>query len=68
MQAVQAENQVNQVYEQANAKAVLSELFAAVKNGKKPMVVERIVSDFDEIVLLVRFPAGKAPRPESAKS
>jgi hypothetical protein len=29
---------------------------AEVKNGKTPMVVERIVTDIDEIVRLVRFP------------
>jgi hypothetical protein len=29
---------------------------AEVKNGKTPMVIERIVTDIDEIVRLVRFP------------
>jgi len=44
------------VDEQANAKTALTELFAEVKNGDTPMVVERIVTDIDEIVRLVRFP------------
>jgi len=67
-EVVQAEKQVDLVDEQAKAKAALTELFAEVKNGNTPMVVERIVTDIDEIVRLVRFPAGKTPRPESARS
>ena len=55
-EVVQAEKQVDSVDEQAKAKAALTELFAEVKNGKTPMVVERIVTDIDEIVRLVRFP------------
>jgi type I restriction enzyme R subunit len=55
-EVVQAEKQVNPVDEQAKAKAALTELFAEVKNGKTPVVVERIVTDIDEIVRLVRFP------------
>jgi type I restriction enzyme R subunit len=55
-EVVHAEKQVDPVDEQARAKAALTELFAEVKNGKTPMVVERIVADIDEIVRLVRFP------------
>ncbi|MCF4113316.1 MULTISPECIES: type I restriction endonuclease subunit R [Dethiosulfovibrio] len=55
-EVVQAEKQVDPVDEQAKAKAALTELFAEVKSGKTPMVVERIVTDIDEIVRLVRFP------------
>ena len=55
-EVVQAEKQIDPVDEQAKAKAALTELFAEVKNGKTPMVVERIVADIDEIVRLVRFP------------
>ncbi|WMW64534.1 HsdR family type I site-specific deoxyribonuclease [Nitratidesulfovibrio liaohensis] len=55
-EVVQAEKQVDPVDEQAKAKAALTELFAEMKNGKTPMVVERIVTDIDEIVRLVRFP------------
>jgi len=47
---------VDLVDEQAKAKAALTELFAEVKNGKTPVVVERVVTDIDEIVRLVRFP------------
>lgn len=53
---VQAEKQVDPADEQAKAKAALSELFAEVKDGKTPIMVERIVADIDEIVRLVRFP------------
>ncbi len=55
-EVVQAEKQVDPVDEQAQAKAALTELFAEVKNGAMPVVVERIVTDIDEIVRLVRFP------------
>lgn len=37
-------------------KAALTELFQQVKNEKTPVVVERVVTDIDEIVRLVRFP------------
>lgn len=53
---VQAEKQVNPVDEQALAKAALTELFAEVKDGKTPVMVERIVNDIDDIVRTVRFP------------
>jgi type I restriction enzyme R subunit len=55
-EVVQSEQQVDPVDEQDKAKAALSELFAEVKTGKTPVVVERIVTDIDEIVRLVRFP------------
>ncbi|ALP52758.1 DEAD/DEAH box helicase [Candidatus Tenderia electrophaga] len=54
-EVVQAEKQVDPVDEQAKAKAALTELFAEVKNGETPVVVERIVNDIDEIVRNVRF-------------
>ena len=53
---VQAEQQVDPVDEQAKAKAALTELFTEARNGETPVVVERIVTDIDEIVRLVRFP------------
>ena len=37
-------------------KAALTELFQQVKNDKTPVMVERVVTDIDEIVRLVRFP------------
>ena len=55
-EVVQAEKQVDPVDEQAKAKAALTDLFAEVKDGNMPVVVERIVTDIDEIVRLVRFP------------
>jgi len=41
--------------EKSKAKAALTELLAEVKNVTMPIVVERIVTDIDEIVRLVRF-------------
>ena len=61
-EVVQAEKQVDPVDEQAKAKAALTELFAEVKTGKTPMVVERIVTDIDEIVRLVRFPGWQSTK------
>ena len=55
-EVVQAEKQVTPPDEQAKAKAALTELFSEVKNGETPVVVERLVTDIDEIVRLVRFP------------
>jgi type I restriction enzyme R subunit len=53
---VRAEKKVDPVDEQTKAKAALSELFAEVKNGNTPVIVERLVADIDEIVRMVRFP------------
>lgn len=61
-EVVQAEREVDPVDEQAKAKAALTELFAEVKNGKTPVMVERIVNDIDEIVRLVRFPGWQNTR------
>ena len=36
-------------------KAVLTELFETVRNGETPVIVERVVTDIDEIVRIVRF-------------
>ena len=55
-EVVQAEQQVDPVDEQAEAKAALTELFAETGNGSTPVMVERIVTDIDEIVRVVRFP------------
>ena len=59
---VQAEKQVDTIDEQAKAKAALTELFTEVKNGKTPIMVERVVNDIDEIVRLVRFPGWQNTR------
>ncbi len=61
-EVVEAEQQVDPVDEQAKAKAALTELFAEVKNGQTPKVVERIVADIDEIVRLVRFPGWQSTK------
>jgi hypothetical protein len=37
-------------------KAALTELFNEVKTPETPIIVERVVTDIDEIVRLVRFP------------
>jgi hypothetical protein len=42
-------------------------LFAEVKNCETPVVVEWIVADIDGVVRIVRFPAGRTPRPENAR-
>jgi len=55
-EVVAAEQQADPVDEQAQAKSALTELFAESKNGSTPIVVERIVTDIDEIVRNVRFP------------
>ena len=59
---LQAEKQVFPVDEQSKAKTALTELLAEVKNVKTPMVVERIVTDIDEIVRLVRFPGWQSTK------
>jgi type I restriction enzyme R subunit len=55
-EVVEAEQRVDPEDEQGRAKAALTELFTEAKNAETPVVVERIVSDIDEIVRLVRFP------------
>ena len=55
-EVVEAEQEVDPEDEQDKAKAALSDLFAEAKSEDTPVVVERIVTDIDEIVRLVRFP------------
>jgi type I restriction enzyme, R subunit len=43
------------IEEEERGKAALSELFEEVKNGDTPIIVEKVVSDIDEIVRHVRF-------------
>ena len=52
---VETEKQVDPVDEQAKAKAALTDLFTSVKTTKTPVMIERIVTDIDEIVRNVRF-------------
>jgi type I restriction enzyme R subunit len=53
---VRAEKDVDPEEERQTAKAALTELFEETRNDGTPIVVERIVSDIDEIVRIVRFP------------
>ena len=59
---VQTEKQVNPVDEQAKAKVALTELFASVKTDKTPVMIERIVTDIDDIVRKVRFPGWQSTK------
>lgn len=54
-ETLQAEKQSETKQEQKSAKAALTELFLELKTDKTPAIVERIVSDIDEIVKIVRF-------------
>jgi len=57
-----AEKEVTPPDEQSKAKAALTELLAEVKNVTMPIVVERIVTDIDEIVRLVRLPGWQSTK------
>lgn len=54
-EAAEAEKEVVPEEEVDKGKAALTELFHGVKNSKTPIIVERIVSDIDDIVKIVRF-------------
>lgn len=54
-ETLQAERDTETVETQKNAKAALTELFLEMKTDKTPAIVERIVTDIDEIVRIVRF-------------
>ncbi|KAA9338437.1 HsdR family type I site-specific deoxyribonuclease [Hymenobacter busanensis] len=57
-ETLQAEKNVEApVAEQQNAKSALTELFLEIRTDKTPAIVERIVTDIDEIVRKVRFPS-----------
>ena len=53
---VAAENDTPPEEDEDRGKAALTELFQQVRTEKTPVMVERVVSDIDEIVRLVRFP------------
>lgn len=53
---VKAEKDAFSEQEQKHAKTALTELFLETKTNQTPAVVERIVSDIDNIVKVVRFP------------
>lgn len=54
-EAAEAEKEVVPEEEVDKGKAALTELFNGVKNKKTPVIVERIVTDIDDIVKIVRF-------------
>ena len=54
-EAAQAEKEVVPEEEVDKGKAALTELFNGVKNSSTPIIVERIVTDIDDIVKIVRF-------------
>jgi len=53
---VQAEKDLQETLQEVSPKAALTELFLEMKSDKTPAVVERIVTDIDAIVRVVRFP------------
>ncbi len=54
-ETVAAEKEVETPENRDVAKSALTELFLEMKTDKTPAIVERIVSDIDEIVKIVRF-------------
>ncbi|MDM8526382.1 HsdR family type I site-specific deoxyribonuclease [Desulfococcaceae bacterium HSG8] len=57
---LRAEREVISTREQKSAKAALTELFLEMKTDQTPAIVERIVSQIDEIVKFVRFDGWQA--------
>jgi type I restriction enzyme R subunit len=55
-ETVEAEKELQELIIEKTPKAALTELFMELKNEETPAVVERIVTDIDAIVRIVRFP------------
>jgi len=55
-ETLQAEKDLETDLQEKSPKAALTELFLELKSDQTPAVVERIVSDIDGIVRIVRFP------------
>ncbi len=55
-EVLQAEKEEPPEEDEDRGKAALTELFNEVKTAETPIMVERVVTDIDEIVRLVRFP------------
>ncbi len=55
-EVVATEKEIQTEEERNNAKTALTELFLEIKTDATPAIVERIVTDIDEIVKIVRFP------------
>ncbi len=53
---LEAERETPPEEDEDRGKAALTELFQQAKNEKTPVVVERVVTDIDGIVRMVRFP------------
>ena len=53
---LQAEKDTPPAEDENRGKAALTELFNEAKTAETPIIVERVVTDIDEIVRLVRFP------------
>lgn len=56
---MQAEKEVPPEEDEDRGKAALTELFNEVKIAETPIMIERVVTDIDEIVHLVRFPGSQ---------
>jgi type I restriction enzyme R subunit len=55
-ETVQAEKELEELIQEKTPQAALTELFLELKTNQTPAVVERIVTDIDAIVRVVRFP------------
>ncbi|SIN66249.1 type I restriction endonuclease subunit R [Algoriphagus halophilus] len=55
-ETVQAEKELEDILQEKTPQAALTELFLELKTDQTPAVVERIVTDIDAIVRVVRFP------------
>lgn len=55
-ETLQAEKDVQPEEDEDRGKAALTELLNEIKTSETPIIVERVVSDIDEIVRIVRFP------------
>ena len=55
-ETVQAEKKLEEFIQEKTPQAALTELFLELKTDQTPAVVERIVTDIDAIVRMVRFP------------
>lgn len=55
-ETVQAEKELEALIKEKTPQAALTELFLELKTDQTPAVVERIVTDIDAIVRVVRFP------------
>ena len=53
---VRAEKNVDPEEERRTARTALTELFEETRSADKPIIVERVVNDIDELVRIVRFP------------